>query len=204
MRKYFLLIAVACFFISSCKDDSTSSGTKILVYSKTAGYRHSVIPNGKKAIEKLGKENGFGVDVTEDSSVFNEDNLKKYAAVVFLNTTGNVLNNQQEAAFERFIQAGGGFVGVHSATDTEYDWIWYSKLVGGQFDSHPKQQNAKLNVVDKSHPSTKHLPDVWERFDEWYNFKNLNKDVHVLIKIDEKSYEGGKLGDDHPMAWYYD
>ena len=207
MKKQIIFLSLLSWiFISSCKNDSggSNSGKRILVFSKTNGFRHSSIPNGKTAIEKLGKENGFDVDATEDSLAFTEDNLKKYAAVVFLNTTGNILDYKQEAAFERFIQAGGGFAGIHSATDTEYDWIWYAKLVGGNFESHPKQQNAKLNVVDKTHASTKHLPDVWERFDEWYNFKNLNKDVHVLVKIDEKSYEGGKLGDDHPMAWYHD
>jgi len=207
MKKLFTFFSLfICILFSACKDEPTvsKSGKRILVYAKTAGYKHSAIPNGKAAIKKLGKENDFDVDATEDSSVFTEDNLKKYAAVVFLNTTGNVLDYKQEAAFERFIQAGGGFVGIHSATDTEYDWIWYAKLVGANFESHPKQQNAKINVVDKDHVSTKHLPDTWERFDEWYNFKNLNKDVHVLAKIDEKSYEGGKLGDDHPMAWYHE
>ena len=204
MTKYFQVLAVLSYiFITSCNNADTNA-KRVLVFSKTNGFHHSSIPNGKEAIQKLGKENGFGVDLTDDSLFFTEDNLKKYAAVIFLNTTGNILDYKEEAAFERFIQAGGGYIGVHSATDTEYDWIWYSKLVGGQFDSHPKQQNAKLNVIDKNHPSTKHLPDVWERFDEWYNFKNLNKDVHVLVKIDEKSYEGGKLGDDHPMAWYHD
>ncbi len=207
MKKQFIFFSsLICILFSSCKDESTGSksGKRILVFSKTNGFHHSSIPNGKAAIQKLGKENDFDVDITEDSLAFAEDNLKKYAAVVFLNTTGNILSYKQEAAFERFIQAGGGFVGIHSATDTEYDWIWYSKLVGANFESHPKQQNAKINVVDKGHASTKHLPDTWERFDEWYNFKNLNKDVHVLAKIDEKSYEGGKMGDDHPMAWYHD
>ena len=203
MKKEFAFLCFLCFIVfASCK--TSSSEKKILVFSKTANFRHSSIPNGKAAIQKLGKENGFDVDTTEDASVFTEDNLKKYAAVVFLNTTGNVLDSKQEAAFERFIQAGGGYAGIHSASDTEYDWIWYAKLVGANFESHPKPQNAKINVVDKNHPSTNHLPDVWERFDEWYNFKNLNKEVHVLAKIDEKSYEGGKLGDDHPMAWYHD
>ena len=205
MKKQILFFALLSWiFISACKNEKSSFDKKILVFSSTNGYRHSAIPNGKAAIEKLGKENGFDVEATEDSLVFTEDNLKKYAAVVFLNTTGNILDYKQEAAFERYIQAGGGYVGIHSATDTEYDWIWYAKLVGANFESHPKQQNAKLNVVDKTHASTKHLPDTWERFDEWYNFKNLNKDVHVLVKIDEKSYEGGKMGDDHPMAWYHE
>jgi len=205
MKKQILFFAlIGWIFISACKNEESSFDKKILVFSKTNGYRHSAIRNGKAAIEKLGKENAFNVDVTEDSLAFTEENLKKYAAVVFLNTTGNILDYKQEAAFERYIQAGGGYVGIHSATDTEYDWIWYARLVGANFESHPKQQNAKINVVDKNHPSTKHLPDTWERFDEWYNFKNLNKDVHVLATIDEKSYEGGKMGDDHPMAWYHE
>jgi len=207
MKKFFFLFIPTFFiFLTNCNNNTTGqkNGTRVLVFSKTAGYRHSSIANGKAAIEKLGKENGFEVDITEDSSVFTENNLKKYAAVIFLNTTGNILDYQQEAAFERYIQAGGGFVGIHSATDTEYDWIWYARLVGGNFSSHPKQQPAKIIVVDTTHPSTKHLPVIWERFDEWYNFKNLNKNVNVLLKIDEKSYEGGKMGDDHPMAWYHE
>ncbi|HEX6848090.1 MAG TPA: ThuA domain-containing protein, partial [Chitinophagaceae bacterium] len=202
-KHYCLILAVSAFFFSCNTNDSTNPA-KILVYSKTAGFRHSSIPNGKAALEKLGKENGFGVDVTEDSSVFNEENLKKYAAVVFLNTTGNVLDHKQEAAFERFIQAGGGFIGIHSATDTEYDWIWYAKLVGANFSNHPAPQPAKINVVDKNHAATQHLPDVWERTDEWYNFKNFNPAVKVLAKIDETSYEGGKMNGDHPMVWYHE
>ena len=135
---------------------------------------------------------------------FTEDNLRKYAAIVFLNTTGDVLNNQQEISMERFIQAGGGFVGIHSATDTEYDWIWYANMIGGQFESHPAIQPAQIQVIDRTNIATKHLPEVWSRTDEWYNFKRLNKDVNVLLKIDEKSYQGGTLGEEHPMAWYHD
>lgn len=189
-----LLVLIACH---------SKQQPRILVFSKTTGFRHASIPQGKAAILQLGTQNGFIVDTTEEASVFTEASLKKYAAVVFLNTTGNVLDPHQEAAFERFIQAGGGFVGIHSATDTEYDWIWYARLVGGNFESHPKPQNAQLIVTDKNHPSTSHLPNRWERFDEWYNFKNLNPEVHVLLKIDENSYEGGKMGLNHPMAWYH-
>ena len=95
-------------------------------------------------------------------------------------------------------------MGIHAAADCEYNWPWYNKLVGGWFKSHPKQQQAKLQVIDKTHPSTKHLPDIWERWDEWYNYKDLNPDVHVLIKIDETSYTGGENNGNHPMAWYHD
>src|SRR5687767_5928907 len=187
------------FWFMACNntDSENTSGSRVLVFSKTTGFRHSSIAAGKAAIQKLGAENGFAVDTTEDASFFTEDTLKKYAAVVFLNTTGDILDYRQEAAFERFIQAGGGFAGIHSATDTEYDWIWYARLVGGNFESHPKIQKAKIQVVEKNHASTRHLPDLWERTDEWYNFKNLNPDVKVLLKIDEKSYQGGKNGDNH-------
>ncbi len=179
--------------------------TRVLVFSKTAAFRHGSIGVGKIAMLKLGKENGFSVDTTEDAKVFTEDNLKKYNAVVFLSTTGDVLDSYQQAAFERYIQAGGGYVGIHAATDCEYTWPWYGKLSGAYFKSHPKQQMAKLVVSDKTHASTSHLPEIWERYDEWYNFKKApGAEVNVLISIDEKSYEGGSNGDSHPMAWYHD
>lgn len=198
----FLLAFLAIITFMAC---NRRSGTpRILVFSKTAGFRHSSIADGKVAIMKLGTENGFLVDTTEDASYFNEDSLKNYSAVVFLHSTGNILDNYQEADFERFIQAGGGYVGVHAASDAEYDWGWYGKLVGGYFESHPEQQMAKIDVKDASHISTKHLPKEWNRKDEWYNFKKLNPDVKVLLTIDEKSYKGGKNGDNHPMAWYHE
>ena len=208
MRKniLFLSLVAVLLIVMSC-GGKRKGKPRILVFTKTTGFRHSSIPAGKQAIIKLGAENGFTVDTTENADYFNEDSLKKYSAVVFLNTTDvhdSLLNNYQENAFERYIQAGGGFVGIHSATDAEYQWGWYTRLVGAHFLSHPQQQEAVLHVVDKNHPSTKHLPDTWKRKDEWYNFKQLSKDIHVLIKIDEKSYQGGTNGDDHPMAWYHE
>lgn len=176
---------------------------KLLVFSKTGGFRHGSIKAGRAAIEKIATEQGYLVDLTEDAKYFNDDSLKKYAAVIFLNTTGNILNSPQQISFERYIQAGGGYVGVHAAADTEYDWPWYGKLVGAYFLSHPKIQEAVLNIVDNKHISTSHLPNPWKRKDEWYNYKNQNPNVKVLIKLDEKSYEGGKNGDNHPIAWYH-
>ena len=181
---------VIILFLFSC--NKRNGKPRILVFAKTAGYHHESIAAGIPAIQKLGSENGFDVDTTTDAALFNEDTLKKYSAVVFLNTTGPLFNTNERIALERYIQAGGGYMGIHSATDAEYDWGWYNRLAGAQFLSHPHQQEAKLIVKDKNHPSTQHLPDVWTRKDEWYNFKKLNKDVHVLISIDEKSYEGGK------------
>ena len=192
------LLLLICFSFAFKKKDPA-----VLVFSKTSGFRHGSIETGIKAIKQLGLENHFLVEATEDSLAFTTENLANYKAVIFLCPTGNVLGEDQQKALENFIQKGGGFVGVHAATDCEYDWPWYVKLVGASFLSHPSQQMAKLIVTDKDFIATKHLPDVWERKDEWYNFKNMNPDVHVLLKIDETSYEGGKNGDNHPMAWYH-
>ena len=123
---------------------------------------------------------------------------------MFLSTTMDVLGDEQQSAFEKYIQDGGSFMGVHAAADTEYEWPWYNKLVGAYFLSHPKQQTATIDVLDRNHPSTKHLADTWTHFDEWYNYKNINPDLNVLMKLDESSYEGGKNGDNHPIAWYHE
>lgn len=177
---------------------------KVLVFVKTRGYHHNSIPAGVAALAKLGAENGFEVDATEDSLDFSPSHLKQYSAVVFLSTTMNVLGEAEQSAFESYIRAGGGYVGIHAAADTEYEWPWYGKLAGAWFQSHPKTQHAAIQVVDKQHAATSFLPERWERLDEWYNFKNINPDVKVLAKLDEKTYEGGKNGDNHPIAWYHD
>lgn len=176
---------------------------KVLIYSKTNGYRHESISAGIAAIKKLGAENNFMVDATEDSLAINTEILNGYQAVIFLSTTGKVLAEKQELALQNFMKKGGGFVGVHAATDCEYNWPWYVAMIGASFESHPAQQKAKLVIVDNKHLSTKHLPAVWERKDEWYNFKNLNPEINVLINIDESSYTGGKNKNNHPMAWYH-
>jgi len=177
---------------------------RVLVFSKTAAFRHGSIPTGRAAIQQLGQENGFLVEATEDSAQFNDANLARYDAVVWLSTTGDVLNDEQQAAFERYVQGGGGYVGIHSASDTEYGWPWYGGLVGAYFRNHPANQNANLVVADDAHPSTDPLPRVWRRFDEWYNFQtNPRGNVHVLLTINERSYNAGSgaMGTDHPMAW---
>jgi cytochrome c len=186
-----------------------SQTPRILVFSKTAGFRHTSIEPGQAALFKMATTQGFTVDTTENAAKFTENNLKKYAAVIFLCTTGDVLDNLQQNAFERYIQAGGGYLGIHSATDTEYNWAWYGKLVGGYFTSHPSTpsnvQKGIFHVEDKTHPSTSFLPDPWERTDEFYDFRDVNPEVKVLVSIDEKSYQGAKMGAaKHPMSWYHD
>lgn len=205
MRKLFALshvtVLLTLVFLIGCQPQSP---VRVLVFSKTAGYRHSSIEPGVEVLRKLGQVNGFEVVATEDAAYFTEDSLRDFSAVVFFNTTMDVLDYPQQADFERYIQAGGGFMGIHAATDTEYDWPWYGKLVGGYFASHPKVQEATLRVTDRTHGATKHLPETWVHTDEWYNFKQLNPDVHVLIEIDESTYEGGKNGANHPIAWYHE
>ena len=198
-KKLFVpLLIFICISFAFKKKEPT-----VLIFSKTGAFRHSSIKEGIAAITKMGVENNFLTEATEDSTAFTDENLAKYKAIIFLSTTGNVLGEEQQKALENYIHKGGGFVGIHAATDCEYDWPWYVKMVGASFNGHPHQQMAKLLVTDKDTIATKHLPDVWERKDEWYNFKNMNPDVHVLLRIDESSYEGGKNGDNHPMAWYH-
>lgn len=204
-RSIFLLLCIAATFSFTDKQPKIPYAKKnsLLVFSKTNGYRHESIEAGIAAIKKLGAENNFEVDATEDSSYLTNANFKKYKAIVFLSTTGTVLGKEQETALQKFIRSGHGLIGIHAATDCEYEWPWYVQMIGGNFLSHPQQQEAKLIIIDSTNISTKHLPAQWVRKDEWYNFKNMNPDVKVLIKIDETSYTGGKNGDNHPMAWYH-
>ncbi len=176
----------------------------VLVFSKTAGFRHGSIPVARTAIEQLGAANGFSVTLTEDASDFNDSFLAQYEAVVWLSTTGNVLDEAQQSAFERYIQAGGGYVGVHAASDTEYDWPWYGGLVGAYFNGHPAQQTATIKVAGRANLSTAHLSNRWTRFDEWYNFRDyIDGSVRVLARLDESTYDAGStaMRDEHPIAW---
>jgi cytochrome c len=174
----------------------------VLVFSKTTGFHHDSIPQGIAAIEALGAEHGFAVDSTVDAARFSDAVLARYKVVVFLNTTGDILDAGEKTAFERYIRSGGGFVGIHSASDTEYGWPWYGRLVGTWFASHPHIQRATVHIANPDHPSTKGLPTAWERTDEWYNFRsNPRGAVQVLATLDEATYSGGAMGADHPIAW---
>ena len=198
---------------------------KVLVFSKTAGFRHDSIPAGIAAIQQLGQQNDFSVDATEDSAQFTDANLAQYDVVVFLSTTGDVLTDDQQAAFERYIRAGGGFVGIHAAADTEYGWDFYNNMIGASFRNHPAgTPQASVDIVDTNEPSTQGLPARWTRTDEWYNYQgpiqpavNGNtqvadfsarlSNVHVLATVDESTYgedDGNTADDDHPISWCSD
>jgi cytochrome c len=200
--KTLLKAAFMLFFVNSL---FAQTKLNVLVFSKTASFRHQSIGAGKIALEKMAKEKGFSVSFTEEASQFSQLNLKKYHTVIFLNTTGDVLNNEQQNIFERYIQAGGGYVGIHAATDTEYEWPWYNQLAGAWFLDHPSTpsnvQKGKFYVTKKNE-LTAGMPDEFERIDEFYSFKDISPKINVVLKIDEKSYIGGKNGADHPISWF--
>ncbi|MBJ6359767.1 ThuA domain-containing protein [Paenibacillus sp. GCM10012307] len=203
-KRVFSLLFILSFLLQLLPPAPASAHDlyKVLVFSKTEAFRHDSIPAGIAAIRQLGAEYHFSVDTSEDSAIFNQQSLSQYSAVIFLNTTGDILNNNQQQAFENYIRNGNGYVGVHSASDTEYSWPWYGELVGAYFKGHPQVQSANVKVADSVHPSTKTLPKVWTRTDEWYSYQtNPRGKVHVLATLDEKSYTGGDMGFDHPFAW---
>lgn len=175
---------------------------RVLVFTKTAGYRHASIPDGVTAIRRLGAEHGFAVDEAPDARLFTDAGLRRYAAVVWLSTTGNLLTPGQQVAFERYIRGGGGYVGVHAAADAEYGWPWYGKLVGAVFRSHPPLQRATVSAQDRRHPATASLPARWTRLDEWYDFRaNPGPQVHVLAADTPTTYPDGRRGGGHPVVW---
>jgi type 1 glutamine amidotransferase len=178
---------------------------QVLAFTKTTGFRHDSIDEGVALLETAGLTHDFTVTQTEDGADFTDDNLAQYATVVFMNASGDLLDDTQQGAFERYIQAGGGYVGVHCASCGEDEWAWYGDLVGARFSGHPGIQPITINVEDQTHPSTAHLPAVWVWDEEPYNFAtNPRPNVTVLATFDESSYEGGSMGDDHPIIWCHE
>ncbi|MFJ9041829.1 ThuA domain-containing protein [Streptomyces sp. NPDC102406] len=175
---------------------------RVLVFSKTAGFRHDSIPAATQALRDLGAANSFTVTATEDAGAFTPANLAGFKAVVFLSTTGDVLDPSQQTALQGYVDGGGGFLGIHAAADTEYDWPYYQQLVGAWFKSHPAIQQATVRTEDRAHAATSHLGRTWSRTDEWYNYRtDPRSTAHVLQSLDESSYSGGEMAGDHPITW---
>jgi type 1 glutamine amidotransferase len=175
---------------------------QVLCFSRTTGYRHESIVDGVRMLAQLASADGFDLDAHEDPVAFTAANLDRYDVVVWLSTSGTVLDDTQRAAFGSWVRAGGAFAGIHGAAACEYDWPAYQELVGALFDTHPDVQPATVLVEEPGHPSTAHLPRRWDRVDEWYNFRdNPRARVRVLATVEERSYEGGTMGPDHPIAW---
>ena len=179
---------------------------RVLLFSETRDFRHDSTEDALVALEELATTAGMQTDRANDSAgVFTDTNLAGYDAVVWVMTSGDVLDNDEQAAFENYIRSGGGYAGIHAASFTEFEWPWYGRLVGAYFDRHPEIQEATQDVEDSTHPSTTHLGLRWTRVDEWYDYRtNPREQVNVLLTLDESSYTGGGMGDDHPSAWYHD
>lgn len=201
MKKHYLIFIALIGLVAF--RPATKLKDRVLIFSLTKGYHHASIADGITAITQWGSEAAYDADTTTNPALFTSENLKRYKAIIFLSPTGNgFFNDDEKAALQKYIHNGGGFVGIHAATDCLYDWEWYGKLVGAYFTKHPKIQEATLHTTDKTHRSTQTLPLTWQHTDEWYNFKNISTDIKVLVTVDEKSYTGGENGDAHPISWY--
>ena len=187
-------------FFQKC--GTNDSSPRILVFNKTEGYFHESTEAGVEALRQLCRDNNIKIDVTDNGEKFVENNLLKYAAVVFLNTAGDVLDQQQEKSLEQYIHAGGGFVGIHTAIDTEHNWDWYGKLIGAVFESQSDVEKAVVKIEDHHHPATQFIPDSLIRSDEWFNLKEISPDIHVILSMEENSYKDGIIGNFHPVSWY--
>lgn len=209
MKKTFLLsLTLWFFFVGLAQQTQSNTQDQVLVFTKTSGFRHQSIETGVALLEKLARQNDFKVTHTEDSLAFNSENLKNYKMVLFLSTTNDVLGPSGQKALQDFMHNGGSFMGIHAATDTEFNWPWYGRMIGAYFVGHPNNPNvrkAEMQVIDSDHASTKMLPTTtWQRIDEWYNFRNISDDIQVLLNLDESTYEGGTNGTHHPIAWYHE
>ncbi len=199
-----LLLTLASACGSQASSGRIADRFRVLVLTETTGYRHDSIPAGVRAIQRLGRTHRFTVDTTGSSSGFTAKRLARYDAVIFLSATGTpVAKRAEQRAFERYIQGGGGYLGIHAASDTRGRWPWYEQLVGARFTRHaPGTARATVKVEDRRSAATEALPAEWTRTDEWYEFdRNPRGRVRVLATVDESSYRGGKMGADHPIAW---
>ena len=182
---------------------------RILVFTKTTGFRHESIEAGVAALRGLAAEAGWELDHSEDGAVFTEQNLARYAATVWLDASGDVLDDEQRGVLAAYLRSGGGFAGIHSASDAEWNWPEFEQIAGARFLSHPGDelqfQEARLDVVDPTHPSTRELPNPWRWSDEWYVFSsNPSERVDVLLEVDESTYDtdGAPMGPRHPISWH--
>ena len=186
----------------NCLNCSGNNSYSVLVITETKGWVHDSIESGLKLIQNIGNKNNFNVYHSDNSSVITYKNLKEIKTIIFLNTTEEILTDVEQKVMESFIKSGKGFVGVHAAADTEYNWQWYGKLVGAYYRNHPEVMNGKILTIN--HKITNHLDSEWEIEDEWYNFDYVNYDINILLNLDEDSYIGGEHPDYHPITWYHE
>ncbi len=210
MKHILSLIITGCFL---CNFANAQKQFKALLVNTTRGWMHTSGHTGVDAIKDLAERNNFELVIQEAPTAINDKNLEQFQVVIFLNTTGDIFDSASQKAFERFIQSGKGYVGIHSASDTEYDWPWYNQLVGRMFLIHPAIQTAKLKVVNDSFPGMKTFTNNQLWTDEWYTFgPEKANNLKYILAVDEKSYSpkvawGEKKSDGmgafHPIAWYH-
>jgi type 1 glutamine amidotransferase len=215
MKKDYLLLFLGILMQLGivCTGKAQPNQFKALIVTTTNGWHHEALHHGVLAIKEMAKRNSFEAVLFEDPGSFTDKNLQQFQVVIFLNTTGDIFNAEQQKVMERFIQSGKGYVGIHSASDTEYEWEWYTKLVGRMFHIHPVIQTAKLQVTDSSFPGLQGFANGKLWTDEWYEFgKPLVNDLQVVLSVDESSYDpkadwgarkGVGMGKEHPVAWYH-
>ncbi|WP_040006335.1 ThuA domain-containing protein [Fibrisoma limi] len=211
----FVFLWLTTITVGWSKDDVNWKKVKVLVYTKNGkGYVHDNIPNAVQCIQRLGQQYGFKVDVSDQPTVFTEDNLKQYTTLIFPSTNNDVFDTDaQRLAFRRYIEAGGGFVGIHSVMGTERNWSWFKRMIGGTFAWHPPFQKIRINVIDTKHPSMAGLPKVWEKEDEFYFSKEMSPGPTIIMANDLTSLNqgepekikmfGGTYTQLYPSAWYY-
>lgn len=211
--KWYLFVTLLVQIFSLNTAFTQQKQFKALIVTTTNGWHHESLHYGVIALEELATKNFFDAEVYQDPKSFNDSFLKKFQVIIFLCTTGDVLNPDQQKVLERFIQSGKGFVGIHSASDTEYDWDWYNKLIGRMFYIHPVVQTARLQVLDPSFPGMQGFMQGQLWTDEWYQFgEEKVKDLHYILGVDESTYntkvnwgekKGEGMGKFHPIAWYH-
>jgi len=213
MKSNRFLLIVLLIQIAFCYEAKAQKQFKALLVTTTRGWHHESLHAGVLAIQQLGVKNFYDVVLFEDPKAFTDKYLEQFKVVIFLNTTGDIFDTAQQKVMERYIQSGKGFVGVHSATDTEYDWDWYTKLVGRMFHIHPTIQSARVNILDTEFPGLQGFTGNKWWTDEWYEFgPEKVSDLHYILGIDETSYnpkvqwgekKGLGMGKVHPVAWYH-
>lgn len=206
IRIPFLLLLITLSGVTMAKQFN------ILLFTKTVGWHHKSINAGVTAFEKMALNHHFSLDWQEDANLINDENLARFDVVVFLQTTGDVLNDTQQKALEKFIKSGKGFVGIHSAADTEYDWPWYGEMIGHRFVIHPVIQTAKLSVINRQFPGLEYFPDQLLWTEEWYEYgPALSDNLTYIMSVDESTYDpkadwgrvkGQGMGKFHPIAWF--
>jgi type 1 glutamine amidotransferase/predicted dehydrogenase len=191
-------------FATTLFAQKTRPNKHVLIFTKNAkwAYRHESIEAGKAAVKAICEKNAIKADTSENSGLFTDENLKKYSAIVFLSANQDVFDADQEAAFQRYIRSGGGFVGVHAASGVERNWKWFSELLGGTFQWHTPQQNAMIDIIDRKHISTKHFPKRWKHWDEWYYFGKMNPNLHVVAALDTTTFKSDRHTQHYPFSWY--